>query len=211
MNLRDQLLKAGLVDKKRADQVQRDVRKEAKIAEGNQAARAERERVEAEAREAREAERRAREATLAERRREQEARIAVESRLMSTRQTLRAHRIRIGRGTQRFWHRSPDGREAWRLDLPEWVADDLRLGRLAIAWCDDQNPEVLVVDALTANRVEALRPELILFRNRGAIDTDPSQQLYNEAEEGAVRRGPPSALRSAVGARSVGAPRGGRR
>lgn len=178
MNLRDQLLKAGLADKKRADAVAREKRKEDRTAQAHQIDKATRERLEAEAREA---EQRLRDAEVAARRREQEEKEAAavkERLLLSSRQILRAHRVRFRPGPQRFWHRSPDGREAWRLDLSETTATDLRVGRLVVAWVDDRNPEVVLIDPLTANRIEALRPELILFRNRGPIDTDASQQLW---------------------------------
>ncbi len=175
MNLRDQLLKAGLVDKKRADQVGREKRKDEKIAAGHQVDKATRERQEAEAREV---QRRADEETRIRKRREADAREAEQRKLISSRQILRSHRVRYRPGPQRFWHWSPDRREAWRLDLPEHVASDLRLGRLVIAWVDGDDPEVVLIEPLVANRIEALRPELILFRNRGPVDTDPSQQLW---------------------------------
>lgn len=38
---------------------------------------------------------------------------------------------------------------------------------------------MVVIDPETADRVEALRPELVLFRNRGPVDTDPAEQLYD--------------------------------
>lgn len=190
MNLRDQFLKAGLVDKKRADAVARESKKEQKIAQGNAVDKATLARNEADARAADEARRHA---ELVGKRREAEAReterAAREGKLLSTRQILRSHRIPVRGGTQKFWYRSPDGREAWRIQVSEWIATDLRCGRLCLAWCDDANPEVVVIDPIVANRVELLRPELILFRNRGPIDTDPSQQLYDEALDNDAARG----------------------
>ena len=60
------------------------------------------------------------------------------------------------------------------------MATDLRVGRRALAWVDDARPEVVLIDVPTAERVAAIRPELILFRNHGPIDTDPAEQLYED-------------------------------
>ena len=189
MNLRDQFLKAGLVDKKRADQAAREAKKEGKVAQGNAVDKATLQRIELEARTAEESRR---QADLLARRREATAResqrAASEGKLLSSRQILRSHRIHVHGGTQKFWHLSPGGREAWRLAVPEWMATDLRCGRLVIAWCDDAQAEVVVIDPIVSNRIETMRPELILFRNRGPIDTDPSQQLYDEAEDSDAAR-----------------------
>lgn len=174
MNLRDQFLKAGLVSKKQADAAERDVRKQQRIEEGNAERKGVIERREA-ARVAAEAE-----AAMAERvrrRRESETQARRDTVVLQARHILGAHRLRVRPGPQSFFHRSPDGREALRMRLPERIADDLRLGRLAIAYIDAREPEIVVIDAATADRVEALRPELILFRNRGPVDPDPAEQL----------------------------------
>jgi uncharacterized protein YaiL (DUF2058 family) len=179
VSLKDQLLRAGLGDRRRAEEIEREKRREAKVAAGNQASRAERERREAEGRAAEEA---SRAAELVARRQQAEARKEAERVRTQAQHLLRAHRVSWRPGPQRFWHRSPDGREIWRLDLPEFLATDLRVGRMAIAWVDDQNPQVLLVDPQTADRVAALRPELILFRNRGPIDRADDQQLYEDGD-----------------------------
>lgn len=176
MNLRDQLLKAGLADKKRADEIARQKKKEERVAAGHAEDKATRERREAEAKES---ERREREAAAIAHRMAARAREEAEITLERPRQILRAKCIRIRPGPQRFWHKAPGGKEIWRLDLPEFVALDLRLGKLAIAWCDDRSPEVLIIDRETAVRIAELRPELILFRNLGPIDTSAAQQLYD--------------------------------
>lgn len=175
MNLRDQFLKAGLVNKKHADQVAREKKKEDRVAQGHAIDKATQQRQEAEAREA---ERKAREEETIRKRREADAREAATRTTIASRQILRAKALPLRKGKQLFWFKSPDGREAWRLELNEYVATDLRCGRVALAWVDDQHPEVVLIDPLTANRIEELRPELVLFRNKGPIDTDPSQQLW---------------------------------
>lgn len=177
MSLRDQFLKAGLVTRAQADRAAREARQEQRAAQAHQLPRRERERLEAERRAREQAERLA--AAVAKRRAQREA----EERLLRElrpRQILQAHAKPLRGGNHPFFHRSPDGRHAWRLFVPEHVASDLRCGRLALAWLDDpRSPRVVVIDPETADRVEALRPELILFRNRGPVDTDPAEQLYD--------------------------------
>lgn len=181
MSLRDSFLKAGLVNKKEAQRAEQQLRQEKKQATGQQISKAERERLEAE-----EAERRRQEQAeeLANRRREARLKEEQEIRLMSTRQMLRAHAIRYRPGPQRFWFRAPVAPEIWRVDLPERMANDIRCGYLALAFCDDQHPDVVVVDRKAAERVQALRPELILFWNADGADPDPSQQLWSELKSG---------------------------
>lgn len=175
INLRDSLLKAGVVAKKDVHRVQNELRKEAKQSAGNQepkAIRERREREELEARVKEEEEERRR------RRLESIAREQEEIRLISTRQMLRANRKIFRPGPQRFWFHAPLPPQIWRLDLPERLAHDIRAGALAIAWCDDQRPEVVVIEREVAARVLERRPELILFWNRDGADPDPSERLH---------------------------------
>lgn len=175
MNLRDQLLKAGIVSKKDADAAAREARKQQNIQKGHQESKKVLEQREAERREQ---ERQAREAERLARRKASEEQARRETVLWQARQILRSHRLKFRAGPQRFWYRAPNGTEIWKLWLPERVAEDLRRGKAAIAWIDGgTEPEVVVVDAESADRVEAIRPELILFRNRGAADRDPAEQL----------------------------------
>ncbi|MES2638302.1 MAG: DUF2058 family protein [Myxococcota bacterium] len=176
MNLRDQLLKAGIVSKKAADAAGRDARKEQNVQHGNQEAKRVLERREAAEREA---ERIAKETQRLARRKEAEEQARRETVLWQGRQILSSNRVRFRPGPQRFYHRSPDGKEAWKLYLPERLAEDLRRGRGAITWIDGgTEPEIVLVDAETAARVAEIRPELILFWNRGPADPDPAEQLY---------------------------------
>lgn len=176
MSLRDQLLKAGLVNKSQADKAAREVLKEQRAARAQQLPKRELERIEAERKAREEAERLAAQVEKRRAQREAEERLLRELR---PRQILRALGEPVRGGNHPFFHRSPDGRYAWRLYVPEHVATDLRCGRRAIAWLDDpRRPEVVLVDPETARRVEAIRPELILFRNRGPVDPDPAEQLY---------------------------------
>lgn len=175
MSLRDSLLKAGLVSKKDTQRVEQQLRQEQKQAQAHQQSKAEREK-----REAAEAERirKEKEEELIRRRREAREREEQALRLMSSRQILRSHRVRFRPGPQKFWFKSPKVPEIWRLDLSERSAYELRCGGLAIFWCDDQSPEVLLVDRDAAGRVRKLRPELCLFWNEDGGDPDPSEQLH---------------------------------
>lgn len=176
MNLRDQLLKAGIVSKKNADAAARDVRKEQKVQQGNQEARRVVEQRDAAAREA---DRVVKEAERLARRKQAEEQARLDTVRWQGRQILQSNRVPYRPGPQRFYHRSPDGKEAWKLYVPERLAEDLRRGNLAVAWIDGgTEPEVVLCYRDTAERVAALRPELVLFWNRGPADPDPAEQLY---------------------------------
>ncbi len=174
MNLRDQLLKAGLASKKDVAKAEQELKKQANVEQGHREAR----RV-VEAREAAAAEqaRREREAELIERRRGAAARDASAIRELRCRQILRAHQLRVKSGPQRFWFRSFSTTEVWRLCLPERVAEDLRRGLVAAAWVDDAQPEVVLVPRDAAARVSEFRPELVLFWNPEGASADPAERL----------------------------------
>lgn len=174
MNLRDQLLKAGLASKKDAARAEHEVRKQAKVEQGNREAKKV---LEARAAEQAERERQEREAELIRRRREANARLEAEMRLVQARRILRAHALRFRSGPQRFWFRAFERPELWRLCLPERIAEDLRRGLLGIAWVDDAHAEAVVVPRDALARVDAVRPELVLFWNRDGGVPDPAEQL----------------------------------
>lgn len=174
MSLRDSFLKAGLVKEKDLRKLEQQLRQEQKVAQGNQQRKSV---LEAQAREEAERQRLEAEAALIERRREARLREQQTLALMSSRQILRSHQVRFRTGPQKFWFRSPKPPEIWRMDLPERVAYEILCGRMAVAWCDDAQPEAVVVDRDAAERVRAIRPELILFWNEEGADPDPSQRL----------------------------------
>jgi uncharacterized protein YaiL (DUF2058 family) len=174
MSLRDSFLKAGLDSKKDLNRVENQLKKEARVAQGNQESKAYRER---QAHEAQEAERAAREAELLARRKEAEARAAAELVLMRSRQLMRAHRIQFRLGPQKFWFKAPTPPEVWRLDLPERLAHDIRCGYAGIVWCDDGSPEVLVVSRIALEKLSGFRCEVILFWNKDGADPDVSERL----------------------------------
>ena len=177
VSLRDQLLKAGIVDKKKVQQAERDQKQARRLQQGHREKQAEREaRAEAEQAARLEAERQQRQD---ERRAREQAREAAE-RLRQVDNLLRHHALPAPRGgTQRFWYRSPDGRQALRLTLPERLAVELRAGRLALAWHGSPaSPTVILIPRDTALRVERLLPERLLFFNLQAPPPDdPSLAL----------------------------------
>ena len=181
MSLRDQLLKAGIVDKKKVQETNRALKSERKEAAGHRESR--------ELKEAREAaEAAARAAALAaeaDRRRverkarEQAEELAQRRRLVAN--LLRSHRIPEKRGNQPFFHKSADGVGVVRLMLPESQAYDLRRGRVAIGWAGDRvgDPQYVVIPREAAERVRAIDPARILFFNEQApAFDDPAEDLY---------------------------------
>jgi len=179
VSLRDQLLKAGIVDKKKV----RDVNRALKDKRRQEQAHKER-RKEIEAREA-EARQQALEAELERTRLERARRVAVREqqdrkRLVSN--LLNAYKLPDRRGPQPFFHLTPDRHHAHRLWLPESFAWDLRRGALAVAWMgeDPENPDYVLLPAPAARRVATHEPQRVLFLNDGPPD-DPSEALYEAA------------------------------
>jgi|GEM_PF-2219813 len=178
MSLRDQLLKAGLADKKKVQQVNRELKQQRKQEQAD----LERKSV-LKAREA-EAARVAADARLAER---QAARHAAEQRreLQDRRRQVanltRAYRIRWRTGAHPFYLKGPDGRRLLRLTVPETIAMDLRAGLLAICWLgeDPSAPEeLLVLPADAAARVELAEPGRRVFWNDAAPSSrEPAEAL----------------------------------
>ncbi len=183
MSLKDQLLKAGLVSKKKARESDRRARsmrrkqqsqreKKSVVAAREAAQRkAEAARLRAEKRAAREARERAREVVELQRR---------------VGQILTSHRIHHRSGQQLFWIPSPDGRHLLKLHLPGSVADDLHRGRLAASWIGPADaPEIVLIPRAIAERVAALEPARILFHNP-ARPEDPAEMLYTTGSPSAA-------------------------
>lgn len=177
MSLRDQLLKAGVVDKKKV----RDVNRELKDQRKKEQAQRESHR-ELAAREAAE-KKKARDEEI-ERVRVERARRDAEREEQDRRRLvgnlLQAYKLPDRRGPQPFFHLTPDLRHTHRLHLPESYAWDLRKGALAVAWMgeDPEDPDYVLLPAATARRVAAHAPERVLFLNQGPPDPrDPAERL----------------------------------
>ncbi|MCB9778463.1 MAG: DUF2058 family protein [Alphaproteobacteria bacterium] len=179
MSLRDQLLKAGLADKKKAGKLARDEKKARKQAQGHKEKKKVVEAREQAARDAAaDAAADARRDAARARREAQDAR----DRVRTVQNLLRDYRLRLRPGNHRFFFRSPDGRLALRLDLSPSVAFDLRAGRLAIGWHGDPaEPDIVVVPRDTAERVARLEPARLLFFNQTPPDPDdPAERLLGD-------------------------------
>ncbi|MBN1336132.1 MAG: DUF2058 family protein [Deltaproteobacteria bacterium] len=175
-SLRDQLLRAGIATARDRKRVERELKEERRRKQGSREARAviearedqERRRREEEARQHRIAERAARRAA------EEDA-----ARELQVTHLLRHHALSFGSGPQRFWHRTLEGTHCHRLDLPEWIALDLRAGRLGIgALPVYEDVDYVVIPREVAIRIRAIRPRRIVFWNDAPPpDDDPAQRL----------------------------------
>lgn len=179
MSLRDQLLKVGLVDKRKVRQANRQLKKKRKNKQGarqskqelKRAAAAEAAALKAELKAKADAER-ARVHALRER----------EARDKAVHMWLRTHRVPLRGGNQLFFHRSARGPRLVRCLFPESFVTELRRGRLAIAWDGptSADPEYVLVPDATARRLQELAPERVLFFNaQPPPDDDPAEQPYD--------------------------------
>ncbi len=161
-SLRDQLFKAGLVDKKAKLAAEAEARrKRKKKRKQRRDEEEERRRAAYEAELARQAaENRAREA---ERRRERE-RKELENRV---RNLARAWAVRQARkGRRRWYFPLPDGRIEW-LDVSAELAWQLETGALAVvAVPGDRDEPFALVPRRVAERIEAIAAEFVCFWNR---------------------------------------------
>ena len=180
MSLRDQFLKAGIVDKKKVARANRDLKNKRR----NDGA----ERESRQARKARESERKTQERAAREQRlRAEAADRAVAERGMEKRRVvgslLRANVLPHRSGQQPFWFLCADRKTILRLQIPGSWAHDLRAGRLAVVWLgDDPHPERAEHRVLRADAVPRIRehaPERLLFWNEHPpADDDPAEQLF---------------------------------
>jgi uncharacterized protein YaiL (DUF2058 family) len=179
VSFKDQLLKAGLVDKKKVQQANRHEKDERRAAQGHRDTKAELEAhhaaAVARAREAQKA------AALAEQQ-AREARKAEQERARQLSNLLRAYRVRLREGKQLFFHRSADGRSAVRQLLAESLAVDLRLGRAAVCWVGGApaDAEYVVLPREAADRIAAIAPDRVLFCNPAPPPRDDlAERLYD--------------------------------
>jgi len=165
MSLRDQLLKAGLVDKKKARKVNRDLKAQRKKKQG---AKDRKNVVMAREAAAKSEEKARKRAERLARRREAEAARASKDRERLLASLVRTYTVRYRPGVQSFWHPTADGRHLHRLRLPGSLAHDLRAGRVAVAWVGqeaDDPEDYVLLDARAARRIAEVAPERICFFN----------------------------------------------
>jgi uncharacterized protein YaiL (DUF2058 family) len=176
MSLRDQLLAKGLVSKKDADRVNRELREQRKAAQGSREAKAEQERAEKQRAEAEAAAKRA--AHEAARKAHAEAQAAHEA-VYRVRQIVLGNRM-AARGPVPFHHRVHDGARIGRLQVKEELARDLRNGDAAIASLTKEAGgfDYVVVTRRAAEKLAELAPERLLHWSRDAGHLgDPSESL----------------------------------
>lgn len=191
MSLRDALVKAGAVDKKKVREVERELKQERKQ---QQAHRERKHIVEAKAREeAREARERLERERLAARKAREQSHDAA-ARRQSIRQMLRHHGLQPAGGPARFYHRSHDGRLLLRLDLPWTLARALRIGGLGLAALENEYADevvYLLIPRQVAERIASLDPSNLVFFNATPPDpADPAETLLDENVGRTVLRSP---------------------
>ena len=189
MSLRDQLLKAGLANKKKVAKTNRDLKKGRKKGQAHRDSKADvRRREAAEAKAADESRR-------AQLRTERARALAIreaQDQARRVRKLVRSYALPDREGPVSFWHPAPDGRTLLRLRVPESWALDLRAGRLAVAWAGPTPTvfEICVVPDYAAERIRSHEPRRVLFHTtEPPHDDDPSEQLYGtfgEADRAAI-------------------------
>lgn len=179
MSLRDQLLKAGLVNKKKVRQTNRQLKKSRKKQQSERQSKQEIKRAADAAAKAQKAEIKAKaEAEKARRRQIRE----MEERKRAVQVWLRTHRIPLREGNQLFFHRSARGPRLVRCLFPESVVQGLRSGRLAVAWDGPSSgdPEYVLVPDTTARRLLELAPgRLLFFNEEPPPENDLAEQPYD--------------------------------
>jgi hypothetical protein len=160
VSLRDQLLKKGLVDDKRAKQIDRELKEQRKKEQGDRRRQSE---LRAEQEAARKAEDEARLQARLAARRQAEAEREAATRTFRVRQIALAGQIRA-RGKQAFHHKARDGRTVLSMDVSERAAWALRAGQAAIAGIEDrEGVRYLLVSAETAARLSEVDPAAVVF------------------------------------------------
>lgn len=161
MSLRDQLIKKGLVDAKRARKLDRQAKEERKSKQGQ---RDKKRLAEARAREAREAAERAAVEERARARKQAELERERAELPARVRQKILANQIR-SRGPVPFFVRGPQPERVARLSVDPRVAWKLRAGEAAVAVLRgaDTAPELVVISADAARDLREIDPETVRF------------------------------------------------
>ncbi len=176
MSLRDQLLKAGLVDKKQVAKTNRQLKKKRRR---EQSSRERKTVIEARARDESAQRSQASKDARKHRRKQSDERREQGNLERLVGNLIRSYGRTIPDGRQLFFHRLPTGPTLSRLMIPLEVALDLRAGRSAIAWSGKrEDPQLLLVPEATARRILGHEPHRILFFNAEPPEaSDPSEQL----------------------------------
>ena len=179
MSLRDELLKAGLVGKKKHRAVNRELKQKRKRRQSQRERKsAVRAREEAQAQATRDAEVARR---TEDRQRHAAAEHAKERRRLIT-NLLRGYAVPLRPGPVPFFHRTPTPPLLHRLKLAGSVAWDLRRGTLAIAWLGHPPDDVdyILLKAMAARRIQQHDPDrVVFFVNEPGDPSDPSEAPYD--------------------------------
>jgi uncharacterized protein YaiL (DUF2058 family) len=162
VSLRDQLVAKGIVSKKDARKVDRELKEQRRAEQGSRKRKSATER-EARARAEAEAEAR-REERIAERR-ELDARREVAERALRVKNLIEGNRLKTGTG-QAFWHRSLDGRLLLRLDVSSGTAWQLRSGEASIVAVERLGAvDYAVIPRRAALVLQDIAPERLVFHH----------------------------------------------
>jgi hypothetical protein len=176
MSLRDQLLKAGLVDKKQVHKANRKLKKSRRKEQSTRERKT--------TTESREAELRAAQTALKKEERRARRRVSDDlhdrenlTRLVGN--LIRSYGRPMPMGRHVFFYKMPDGRRLQRALVPLETAMDLRSGKLAIAWTGPEDePDFLLLPPDIAQRILNPEPHRILFFNAETPgSSDPSERL----------------------------------
>ena len=176
MSLRDQLLKAGLVDKKRVKKANRELKKNRRK---QQSERQKKSVVLAKQAADRTADLSAKKQARRKRRLESENRQEKANLGRLVGNLVRSYGQPVPAGHQLFFCRPPTGPILIRLKIPLEVALELRLGKQAIAWSGvAEEPQLLLLPAAAAQRIIKHDRQRLLFYNPSPPDPDdPSERL----------------------------------
>lgn len=194
MSLRDALVKAGAVSKKRKAATERELKRQRKKRQGNQERKGVIARRERDARKAAEAERLAKVRAARRARHDIDAKHA---RSMRALHLITAHQQPIGMGRARFYFVGLDGVHVQRLWVPWRVARGLRAGALAICALEhrfDQVEYVVVPRAIALN-VRDLKPAVVRFLNETPADPDDPENGFIDDLGSPSRPASPGAAR----------------
>lgn len=199
MSLRDALLAKGVVSKKDADRVSRELREERKAEQGNRARKSHEERAAAEAAKA---EQEARRLALIEARAAEAAVREAREHALRVKQIVLSNRL-AGRGPVPFHYRVGDTPRVGRLMVHEAVARDLRNGEAAIAGfrTADGGWEHHVVARRAAEKLSVVEPlSLAHWVSDARHLSDPSEALLQRAWDTSLR---PHRVREPYGGNSA--------
>jgi len=177
MSLRDQLLKAGIADKKKVREANQSLKRKRRKKQGKKQSHKEISRIVQSEQAERQEERRSQRKSNVEKNTRQETERRVT-------QLLSHHQIRPKPGPQTFRYRSPDAKTIGELRLAVGLAKDLRDGKLAIAWLGDtpSKAQIVLIPRDAAQIIIELEPPRILLLN-DAQSTEPpmDEACFSEA------------------------------